>query len=260
MDKENIDKPIVSIVVLLRDFFHLANITMKSIVDQREKSYEIIVISISNQKRNLIMLKPYMDKIKTVEYSKETNLAVLMNKGLNLSQGKYIQFLFSGDILISKYILSYLKDLIIEKKYPHLISSAFLRRDEFLNPEAISFSFDYFKRGKIPMNIQSCWFSVESVQKLKKFNLRYKIQPGFDMICKIFLKKDKKVVFSNRVLTDYQFKKIPSKLILLKAFENLKIIYKNFGLFKTIYWWAIHDHFRMLKLFMLSLKRAFWNP
>ncbi|KKL55969.1 hypothetical protein LCGC14_2250100 [marine sediment metagenome] len=44
MDKEHIDKPIVSIVVLLRDFFHLANITMKSIVDQTEKSFEIIVI------------------------------------------------------------------------------------------------------------------------------------------------------------------------------------------------------------------------
>ncbi|NGX44508.1 MAG: hypothetical protein K1060chlam3_00675 [Candidatus Anoxychlamydiales bacterium] len=260
MDTENIDKPIVSIVVLLNDFFHLASLTLKSIVDQSEKSYEIIVISTSNQKRSHVMLKPYMDKIKTLEYSKEASLPILMNKGLNLSQGKYIHFLFSGDVLVSKYVLSYLKDLIIDKKHPQLISCAFLRRDEFLSPEAISFSFDYFKRGKIPMNIQSCWFSIETVQKLNNFNPRYKVQPGFDMICRIFLKKDKRVIFSNRVLTDYQFKKRPSKLVLLKAFENLKIIYKNFGLFKTIYWWAIHDHFRMLKLFMLSLKRAFWRP
>ncbi len=260
MNKESEDKPIVSIVVLLRDFFHLTNITMKSIVNQIEKSYEIIVISTSNQKRDLVMLRPYMNKIKILDYSKDATLPVLMNKGLELSEGKYIHFLFSGDVLISKYVLSYLKDLIIEKNYPHLISCAFLRRDEFSNPESISFSFNYFKRGKIPMNIQSCWFLVDMVKRLKNFNLKYKIQPGFDMICKIFLQKDKKVIFSNRVLIDYQFKKSPSKLVLFKAFENLKIIYKNFGFLKMLYWWAIHDHFRMLKLFMLSLKRAFWAP
>jgi len=110
------------------------------------------------------------------------------------------------------------------------------------------------------MNIQSCWFSCVKVKELGDFDLKYKIQPGFDMICKIFLKKDKKVIFSNRVLTDYQFKKKPSKLGLLKAFENLKIIYSNFGLIKTFVWWVIHDHFRMIKLFVISVKRAFWNP
>lgn len=254
------DQPVVSIVVLLRDFFHLADLTLKSIVNQVEKSYEIIVIETATTKRSLVMLKPYMDKIKVVEHSKETDLPTLMNKGLKIAKGKYIHFLFSGDTCVSRYVMKYLKDLVEEKKYPNLMCCAFLRRDAISPPEAINFSFDYFKRGKIPMNIQSCWFSCETVRNEGGFNIKYKIQPGFDMICKIFLKKDKKVIFSNRVLTDYQYKKRPSKLVLFKAFENLKIIYNNFGLLKTFVWWAIHDHFRMIKLFMISVKRAFWNP
>ncbi|NGX63702.1 MAG: hypothetical protein KR126chlam6_01115 [Candidatus Anoxychlamydiales bacterium] len=260
MTDENLDKPLVSIVVMLRDFFHLANLTLKSITDQTESSYEIIVISASRAKRDLVMIKPFMDKIKKLEFVQEEDLPILMNKAIELSQGKYIHYLFSGDTYVSKYVMNYLKDLIEEKKYPEFISCAFLRRDEYSNPEAINFSFDYFKRGKIPMNIQSCWFLIDTIKTLKYFDTKYKIKPGFDMICKIFLKKDKKVIFSNRVLTDYQFKKIPSKLVLLRTYENLKIIYNNFGLVKTISWWAIHDHFRMLKLFMLTLKRAFWNP
>jgi len=254
------ETPLVSIVILLNDYYHLVNLTLHSIINQSETSYEIIVIETAKSKRDLIMLKPFLDKIRIIEHSDSKLWPGLMNRGLELSKGKYIHFLTSGDNYVSKYVISYLKDLIDEKSYPNLICCAFLRRDEFSAPESINFSFDYFKRGKIPMTIQSCWFSVDTIKRLGGFDLKYKIQPGFDMICRIFSIKDKKVIFSNRVLTDYLFKKRPSRIILFKSWENIKIIYRNFGLLKTLFWWALHDHFRMIKLIMLSVKRAFWNP
>jgi hypothetical protein len=254
------EKPLVSIVFLLHDFFHLANLTLKSIVEQTQTSYEIIVIETSEKKRDLIMLKPYLDKIKIIQHFEEDDLPRMMNKGGELAKGNYVHFIFSGDIYISKYVLAYLKELVEEKSFPNLICCAYLRRAELMPPEVINFSFDYFKKGKIPMNIQSCWFLADTIKKLEGFDVRYKIQAGFDMICKIFLRKNKRVIFSNRVLTDYQLKKRPSTTRLYMAWENIKIIYKNFGLVKTLFWWAIYDHFRMLKLFMLSIKKAFWNP
>lgn len=254
------NEPLITVVVLLRDFFHLANLTLKSIVDQTSDLYEIIVLETAETKRDLMMLKPYQEKIKIVQHFEESDLAQLMNRGLELAKGKYIHFLFSGDVYISKYVIAYLKELIEEKNFPDLICSAFLRRDEMNFPEAVSFSFDYFKKGDLPMNIQTCWILIDTIKKLKGFSKQYTYQSGFDMVCKIFLQKDKKIIFSNRVLTDYQPKKNPSKISLYIVWEGIKIIYRNFGLVKTFFWRVVYDHLRFLKFFMVSVKKSFWNP
>lgn len=254
------EEPLVSIVVLLKEFFHLANMTLKSIIDQTDNSYEIIVIETAETKRDLMMLKPYSEKIREIVHFDEYDLSQLMNKGLDLAKGKYIHFLFSGDVYVSKYMIAYLNKLIVENNYPKLISCALLRRDEISCPEAINFSEESLKKGKIPMNIQSCWLSVEGVKKFNGFDPKYKIQVGFDMICKFFIENDKKIIFSNRVLTDYQLKKRPSKVVVYAGWENLKIIFRNLGLIKTLYLWIVHDYFRMLKLVSLTIKKAFWNP
>ena len=253
------DKPLVSIVVILKDFFHLANLTLQSIVNQSETDYEIIVIETASTKRDLVMLKPFSDKITIMQHSNDKTDTTLMNMGVKLAKGQYIHFFFSGDTYVSKYVISYLKELINNNR-PDLICCAFLRRDQISPPETVNFSFEYFKRGKIPMHIQSCWFLKDTIDNLEGFDSNYKIKAGFDLICRIFLKEDKKVIFSNRVLTDYQFKKRSSKIFLFRSWESIKIIYSNFGLVKTFFWWLIHDHFRMLKLLLVSIQKAFWNP
>lgn len=254
------NEPLVTIVIILKEFFHLANMTLKSIVEQTETSYEIIVIETADIKRDLMMLKPYSEKIKIVKHFEEYNLSQIMNKAVELAKGKYIHFLFSGDIYVSKYMIAYLKDLIIKNDFPKLVSCAVLKRDGNSLPEALIFSWESIKKGKLPMVIQSCYLLVDEIKKLNGFSPKYKIQTGFDMICKFFLEKDQKIVFTNRVLTDYQLKKRPSKIALYAGWENYKIIFKNFGLIKTFYLWVIHDHFRMLKLVSSAIKKAFWNP
>ncbi len=254
------EKPLVSIIIILDDFFHLANLTIESIIHQKEKPYEIIVIETAHSKKDLVMLKPYIDKIYKIYHSFDDNITHIMNQAIDKSNGQYLHFMFSGDTYVSRYAFGYLKSLIEEKKSPDLICSAFLRRDALSPPESVNFSFEYFSKGKIPMHIQSCWFNKETLRQLHGFDLCFKYQSGFDMICKIFLKKEKKVIFSNRVLTDYEYKKKPSKVFMRRAWENIKIIYRHFGFVKTVAWWVIHDHFRMFKLFMLNVKRAFWNP
>ena len=114
------------------------------------------------------------------------------------------------------------------------------------------------KKGNIYIHEQSCIFLIDAIKKAKYFDETYKYQAAIDLIEKIFMNKDNKIVFSTRVLTDYEIKKIPAKIAFAKAFENLKIVYKNFGFFKTIHWWIFHDRFRSLKILFHSLKKAFW--
>ncbi len=253
------EQPLVTIVVVLTDFFHLIPYTFKSILSQTFNSYEIIVIEKSPSKKDLQMLKPFVNKIKTIIHTDSNDLTAIMNKGLSLAEGRFLHFLFSGDTYISHHVMGYLNDLIKEKEELDLISCAFLKREEMEPPQSVTFSFEYFKMGKIPMHIQSCWYCKKTLDELKGFDQRYYLQAGFDIICRIFLKKNKKVLFSNRVLTDYEFKKKPTSIMLRTAWENLFIIYRNFGIIKTIFWWFVHDHFRMLKLWLLSFKKAFFN-
>ncbi|NGX56240.1 MAG: Spore coat polysaccharide biosynthesis protein SpsA [Candidatus Anoxychlamydiales bacterium] len=254
------DIPKVSVVIFLTDFYHLVNLTINSILKQTHNIYEIIIITNTESKKDLVMLKPYYAKIYKMETCFEKNRAFLMNKAISIARGEYIHFLTSGDVYLSKFMMKYLDDIIIKNKTADLLSLAFLRRDDLEPPEAMCFSFEYFKRGKIPMHMQSMWFNTSTIKALNNFNEKYLVKSDFDMVCKIFLKKDKKVIFSNRVLCDFEIKKRTSKIFLLKAYENLKIIYNNFGLKKTIYWWMIHDHFRMIRLFTRSLKSYFWGP
>ncbi|MFA6118581.1 MAG: glycosyltransferase [Parachlamydiales bacterium] len=254
------NSPMFSVVVILNDFYHLANLTLTSIFNQIEKDFEIIVIETASSKKDLIMLRPYIDKIKVLKHSDEPSLAFLMNTALSFCNGKYVNFLFSGDTFISKFSLGYLRNFIKEKKYPDLICTSFLQRDDFSPPQAVNFTIDIFRKGNIYMNVQSCWFLLEVLNEFNEFDTKYKYQMVVDMISKIFMDKNRTIAFSNRVLVDHEIKKTPSSVLFIKAFENLKIVYKNFGLLKTIYWWIVHDHFRMFKLFFYSIKQAFWSP
>jgi hypothetical protein len=249
----------IAIVIFLNEFYHLVNKTLDSILKQTENIYEIIVLTNTKSKKDLIWLKPYQDKISKIEYINEDNRAVLMNKALFLANSYYIHFLYPGDSYLSKYAFRDFLEILKNNQSPDIISYSFLSRDiDF--PEVQSFSFDYFKRGKIPMHMQSMFFKVDTIKKQNNFDEKYSIKAGFDMVCKIFLKKNKKVFFSKNVLCEFDTMPKSSKYFLLKKYEIQKIIYNNFGLKKSIYFWIIHDHFKMLKLFFKSLKNYFWGP
>jgi hypothetical protein len=249
----------IAIVILLNEFYHLVNQTLDSILKQSEKIFEIIVLTNAKSKKDLIWLKPYQDKISKIDYINEDNRAILMNKALSLTNAEFIHFLNPGDIYLSKYTMRDFLNILKDNQMLDLVSYSFLNNDLDL-PEVQSFSFDYFKKGKIPMHMQSMFFNVDSIKKQNYFNEKYNIKADFDMVCRIFLKKDKSVFFSNNVLCDFDIKQRSPKYLLIKKYQTLKIIYNNFGIKKSIYFWMIHDHFKMFKLLMKSLKKYFWGP
>lgn len=253
------DEKKIAIVILLNEFYHLVNKTLDSILKQSEKTYEIIVLTNAKSKKDLIWLKPYQNKISKIEYINEENRSILMNRAVSLANTKFIHFLNPGDSYLSKYAMRDFLNILKNNQTLDLISYSFLSRDLDFS-EVQSFSFDYFKKGKIPMHIQSMFFNIDTIKKQNNFDEKYNIKAAFDMVCKIFLKKDKKVYFSNNVLCDFDIMHRSSKYFLIKKYETQKIIYNNFGIKKSIYFWIIHDHFKMLKLFLKSLKNYFWGP
>src|SRR3990167_1422324 len=118
MNNLNENKPILSIVLIIKDFFHLASLSLESVFKQTLENYEVIVVEASKNKKELIMIKPYLNKISKIIHADTKNITSLLNMGFKNSNGQYIHYLSAGDTYISKYVLSYLSFLISKEHIP----------------------------------------------------------------------------------------------------------------------------------------------
>ena len=78
--------------------------------------------------------------------SKKNKRTYMMNKGLKLARGKYVQFMFSGNVYLSKYSIFYFKNFIKDLQNPDLIFSSYVSRkpDEIIRITTKYFSLKRF--------------------------------------------------------------------------------------------------------------------
>lgn len=177
-----IDIAISIIVVSLntkKDFLK----TLNSILNQKFSSYEIIVIDgdssdgtkdeIENNKRNI---SKYI-------IEKDQGIYDAMNKGINISKGRWIIFLNSGDIFYDDNVLFkfaeydqknnqivYGDTIIDNTNFKYLVKSSKFTDKTFL----------------MPFCHQSC-FVRSSILKNQKFILEYKISADFNFFVQCYM-------------------------------------------------------------------------
>lgn len=79
--------------------------TIESVISQTFIDYEYIIIDGGSSDESVDIIKQYEDKINYWISEPDKGIYNAMNKGIIVSKGDYIQFLNSGDLLISKSIL-----------------------------------------------------------------------------------------------------------------------------------------------------------
>ncbi|MBI5345650.1 MAG: hypothetical protein HZB76_00675 [Chlamydiae bacterium] len=251
-------QPFISIILIIKDFAHLAPLSLESILAQKDKDFEIIIVEGSVKKEHFF--KGFTENIAQICHVDDPNFTALMNKGLDLARGKYVHFMFAGDVYLSNNVIGYLKK-IQEKSNFDLICSSFLLRQLDKSTEVINFSYKEYEKGKLPTRIQSCFFLKKTLKSFNGFDKRYLTRAGFDIICRFFQKiPQENICFVPRVLTDYEYKKLPYKFRFLQAKETILVIYRNFGLLKALRWVCFHDRFSMIKIWLSGLKKAFFLP
>lgn len=253
------EKPFFSIVILARDYSYLLPITIESILLQFYPSYEILIVMDKETSPVHEILESYKDKIAEVVHTQDDNLANMMNQGVSRAKGEYIHFLHPGDLYLTRHALEHVAEL--SKSNPEIVYCGFLLRTGGL-PEAVvhPLNVDLLKVGKLPTRMQSFWFSKNIFKMVGTFNRRYRFRPGFEIICRIFDNKDCRIVFTKRVLVDYEYRKIPPSEMLKFAFETFFLILKNFGPIRAFSWWFIQDQIGLFKWMKSSIKQAFWQP
>jgi hypothetical protein len=258
--KKTEDPIFLSIILIIPAFPQLAIWTLNSIIGQTEKNYEIVIIQKDVLERDIQHIKDNGgEKIKIIASCPMDSKSAMMNEGVRLANGKYIHFLFPGDTYISKFSLLYFQTFLKEKDFPDLVCYSFVLRESILEPEVItrSFSLNFLEKGKIPTRLDACWFLKDMLLEVKCFDERYQQREGFDIMCRIFLKKKYRVVYSRRVLTDYEFHQKTAYGGWRYGLETLIVIYRNFGLFKMLKWILVQDHLHIIKAWIYAFKRAF---
>ena len=110
--KKNIPRFSIITVVLNNEKF--LNETIKSIINQRYKNLEYIVIDGKSTDDTIHIIKKYKNKINKFLSEKDKGIYYAFNKGIRLASGEYICFVNSDDKLtlnalniINKYIEKY---------------------------------------------------------------------------------------------------------------------------------------------------------
>jgi glycosyltransferase involved in cell wall biosynthesis len=258
-DKENI---LISIILLIPDSFYLVPLTIESIIAQENHNYEIIIMEKGLSRHEIIFLKEFSDKITKVVSTKIKNPSSVINQAASYAKGKYINILYPGDEYISPKCLGNVTK-VLEKDNLDLLYAPYLHRDGKNAPRVINrkFSNKVLIKGQDITNIESCFIKNETFLSLDGFDETLAIRGDFDFLCKIFFEvEDSKISFINRILVDSQYHRLPHQTFFLYTKDTFRIIYRYFGLLKTISWWLLQDHFKIIGWWLNSFRQYFVKP
>ena len=92
-------KKLLSIITVVKNDFHNIEKTIKSIISQKNKFIEYIIIDGQSTDGTVQKIKKYKKKIDKILVQKDKGIYDAMNKGIKNSKGKFIGFCNSGDII-----------------------------------------------------------------------------------------------------------------------------------------------------------------
>lgn len=185
-----------SLNLLCREKSHLIPMTLDSLIGQ-PGSFEVILLDAGKSGHLAELVSRYRELNIRVEKALELSLPQMMNLGVSVSRGKYVQFLEPGERYISSQGMKLLTDLIGEA--PSLISA----------------------RG-VAVESRSHWLAKKEIINFGGFDESLQVMPMLDLLCR-FQKRGIAPQFCNRALMDLPQEPARSTR------ENCRILYRHFG-------------------------------
>jgi hypothetical protein len=251
---------LISTIIIVRKHLYLLNLTIDSVLAQKNKNFEIIIVENICSRHEKQYLKDYSPFVSKVYSSKEDTPPEMINKGLTFAKGKYINILYPGDEYISKFCFDYVIEDI--KETPDLVYAPSLFRGENKPPKVItrSFSYDQLKIGRDITSFQSCFFLKNTLLSLNGFDERYVVRGDYDLLCRIFFRINRKIVLLKRVLVDSHYEHQPHRVLFQYSRDTFHIIFRYFGFNKMMSWWFMQDHFKIILYWLKSFRKYFCRP
>ena len=256
------DYPKITVVLPTYNCAESVFSTLDSILKQNYPNFELIVIDASSTDHTLEIVKGmHNNRIKIVSVS-EYQRYEMLNKGISIATGDYINFIFPGDFYLYREALKFMMNLALDHGLPNLVFCGTLLRDGKSDVKSLyrHLTLKLLRRGQQPTSLQSCWFKRDTFEKIGKFDTNFTLRGGFDLICRFCLHGHLKTISKNRILTDYDLRWVTRKQIMRHFWETMQIVYTYFGPVATLQWlyWQ-KDISRFLKLWSKNIQVAFFG-
>ncbi len=172
-------KPEISIIIPSYNYDRFITRAIDSVINQTFKNWELIIIDDGSKDDSIRLIKQYEDKRITFLVQKNCGVSKTLNRGLRISQGKYICFLDADDkyhpeklqnqidLIKSGYDISITKVEAIDENGLGLPDEHFNQTWNLFNPVEI------FDRDIIFRFIEKNYFCKSSVMIKKSFFDKY---------------------------------------------------------------------------------------
>ena len=107
----NLNKPLVSIITVVKDGSNNVENTIKCVLRQTYKNIEYIVIEGKSKDDSYLRIKKYKKHLSVLLSEKDKGIFDAMNKGIVLSSGNIIGIINSGDIFEKNAVKIAIKNL-----------------------------------------------------------------------------------------------------------------------------------------------------
>ena len=155
--------------------------TLKSIVKQRFKNYEIIIIDGGSKDGTDKIVKKYRKIVNKFITEKDRGIYDAINKGIMISKGEYISTINSSDTYFSKESLNKAKNYIIKNNYDFLFGAVKKNKVYYTyEPSKMSWSFNFY-----PAHSGGFFVRKKIHEKIGLYNLKYPCSADYDFFWRL---------------------------------------------------------------------------
>lgn len=218
------------ITVVLNDIKNIEK-TILSVKNQTYKNYEHIIIDGKSSDGTVELIKKY-SKTVNLHVKKDKSLYQAINRGIKKSKGEIIFLIHSGDIFGDKNILKKV-NRIFKKKLDILSGNIQFYKEEeqkIVRDWTIKLNkFNNINFFKVPHT--SLFIKKNLFNKIKNYSTNYKISSDLDFLIKLSKLRSNFYYFNQNIIYMKTGGLSTSvNKIILRYKEDIKILYKHFGL------------------------------
>ena len=176
---------------------------LDSILMQSYMNYEVIIIDALSTDETSQIINSYVKKFSSLQLvlEKDEGIYDAMNKGIKISQGNWLYFLGSDDVLFNEDVFENISKFILANKEADLIYG-----DVIMNSSNKRYAGEFdILRLHLDCNIchQAIFYKKEIFEKLGNFNVKYKIWADWDFNIRCFRHPGFKCLYIDKVIANY---------------------------------------------------------
>lgn len=226
--------PKVSIVTVSYNAEDVIEKTILSVLNQKFDDYEYIIIDGKSKDNTNKIIKKYIPAFErkniNVTYisEKDNGIYDAMNKGINIAQGEWINFMNCGDTFYQNDTLKNVFDYNISEDIDILYGN----QVQYLKDIYIKISAPQNVNGiteRMPFCHQSSFVRI-ALMKEYRFDTRYKILSDYDFFLRCYI-ENKKFRFINEYIAKFSIEGVSMQNHDAVSKENM-LVRKSYGLYK----------------------------